>query len=497
MGIVAREGIKGTVVSYIGVLIAYVTLVIVLPYCLTEEENGLVRVFVEAVAIFGLIFQLGIPSAIVRYYARHNEQPHTRQAFISLNIWGALLGIVLMCLLGWALKEWIFDYFRSKAPAFNRYYIYMLPAAGFMILAAIFEKFSNTLLKISWPIFFRDVLTRALLAVSVLLYFFDVLSITQMVLSIMIGYGIVFLCQALYFLFISGESSRLRKPALGKGFLKEYSTYLLFTSVGSIGNSIGGRVDIFMITSSLGLKDAAIYSMAMYLATIIELPQRSLGQILSPLMADAITKNDTERIRSINRDAAVSQLMAGFLLFLLIVLNIQDFYAIIPKGEKYAGGIGVVIITGISKLISHAMGANALITTNSKYYRINFVIIILFLAVNITGNYLLIPRYGIEGAAAATAFSTFLIAVIYFLFVRSRYKTQPFSPKSGILLGLFCALLLLGYLIPLHFHPILNMALRSVLLAGIYLFVVLRFNISPPFTDIFYRYAGRFIPRRK
>jgi len=497
MGIVAREGIKGTIVSYIGVLVAYVSLVIILPYCLTKAEFGLVRVFVEAVAIFGLIFQLGIPSAVIRYYARHNEESHTRQAFISLNVWGALGGILLMFLLGWALKEWIFDYFSSEAPEFNRYYIYILPAAAFVILAAIFEKFSNTLLKISWPIFFRDVLTRVLLAVSVLLYFFGILSITQMFLSIVAGYALVFLCQAVYFLFTSGESSRLRKPSLGKGFLKEYSVYLLFTSVGSIGNSIGGRVDIFMITAYTGLEDAAVYSMALYLATIIELPQRSLGQVLSPLMADAINKNDLERVRTINRDAAVSQLMAGFLLFLLIVLNIKDFYEVIPNGEKYAGGIGVVIITGISKLITHAMGANTLITTNSRYYRINFVLIIAFVLVNITGNYLLIPIYGIVGAAAATAFSTMLIAVVYFLFVRARYKTQPFSSKSGILLALFGVLLLLGYFMPLHFHPLLNMALRSALIGGVYLFVVLRFNISPQFTEIFYRYAGRFIPGRK
>jgi len=497
MGVVAREGIKGTAVSYIGVLIAYVSLVIILPYCLSVEENGLIRVYVEAVAIFALIFQLGIPSAVVRYYSRHSAEAHTRQGFIALNVWGALLGIILMMVLGWLLKEPVFAYFRSKAPSFNQYYIYMLPAAGFMILAAVFEKFSNTLLKITWPIFFRDVLSRALLAVSVLLYFFDVLSLPQMFISVVAGYLLVFLCQAGYYFFISGTPARVGRPGLEKSFIKEYGVYLLFTSVGSIGNSIGGRVDIFMLTSYTGLEDAAVYSLAMYLATIIELPQRSLGQVLSPLMADAINKDDRERIRSINRDAALSQLMAGFLLFLLIVLNISDFYNVIPNGEKYAGGIGVVVITGISKLISHAMGANTLITTNSKYYRVNFVIIIVFLILNIAGNYLLIPRYGMQGAAAATAFSTFIIALIYFLFVRAKYHTQPFSYKSVILLGLFLVLLLLGYYLPLHFHPVLNIAIRSVLVGIVYLFVVLRFNISQPFTDIFYRYAGRFIPRGK
>lgn len=497
MGVVAKEGIKGTLVSYLGIGIAYITLIGILPYCLSVEENGLVRVFVEALAIFALIFQLGIPSAIVRFNTLHTEHEEKRQAFISLNLWASLAGIALMVLFGWALKDWIFDYFQKKSPTFNLYYIYLIPAAAFVILAAVFEKLSNTFLKITWPIFFRDVLTRILLAISVLLYFFRVLSLSQLFMSITAGYLLILLCQAGYYFYTSGLSPKLGTPNQGKDFLKEYSVFLLFTSVGSIGSSIGGRLDIFMITSQTGLEDAAVYSLAMYLASIIELPQRSLSQVLSPLMADAINNNDLNKVRQLNQEAAVSQLMIGFLLFLLIVLNIADLYLIIPKGEQYSKGIGVVFITGLTKLIIHAMGANTLITTNSKYYKINFVNILLFLVINIVGNYLLIPRYGINGAAFATAISTLVIGLIYFFFVKAKYQTNPFTYKSGLLVLVAGALFLLGYFLPLHFHPIVNMGVRSILLGSIYLWVVVRFNVSPPFTALFHKYSkGIFAPKK-
>ena len=48
MGIIARQSIKGTIATYFGVAIGFVTTFFILTKYLTPEEVGLTRVLVDA-----------------------------------------------------------------------------------------------------------------------------------------------------------------------------------------------------------------------------------------------------------------------------------------------------------------------------------------------------------------------------------------------------------------------------------------------------------------
>ena len=52
MGIVQRQGIKGTIVSYIGAILGAITILFVYPYCMNTEEIGLFRLILDSAIFF-------------------------------------------------------------------------------------------------------------------------------------------------------------------------------------------------------------------------------------------------------------------------------------------------------------------------------------------------------------------------------------------------------------------------------------------------------------
>ena len=68
MGIIAKQSIQGTIVTYLGVAVGFVTTFFVLTRFLTAEEIGLARVLVDAATLFIGLAQLGTSASIIRFY---------------------------------------------------------------------------------------------------------------------------------------------------------------------------------------------------------------------------------------------------------------------------------------------------------------------------------------------------------------------------------------------------------------------------------------------
>ena len=69
MGVIARHSIQGTMVTYIGVAVGFVTTFFVLTRFLTTEEVGLARTLLDAVTLFIGLAQLGTSSSIIRFFS--------------------------------------------------------------------------------------------------------------------------------------------------------------------------------------------------------------------------------------------------------------------------------------------------------------------------------------------------------------------------------------------------------------------------------------------
>ena len=93
----------------------------------------------------------------------------------------------------------------------------------------------------------------------------------------------------------------------------------------------------------------------------------------------------------------------------------------------YSQGKWVVFIIGLGYMFDMTTGINQEIVGTSKYYKIDLLFYPILGLIAIGANMFLIPRYGMTGAAIATAFTIFLLNTIRFFFLFWVFKIQPFT----------------------------------------------------------------------
>ena len=68
MGVIAKQSIRGTIVTYLGVAVGFLTTFFVITRFLSAEDIGLARVLIDAATLFIGLAQLGTSASILRFY---------------------------------------------------------------------------------------------------------------------------------------------------------------------------------------------------------------------------------------------------------------------------------------------------------------------------------------------------------------------------------------------------------------------------------------------
>jgi O-antigen/teichoic acid export membrane protein len=175
------------------------------------------------------------------------------------------------------------------------------------------------------------------------------------------------------------------------------------------------------------------------MASVIAIPQRSINKIVSPLLADFIKNKEWDEVGSIYTKSSLNQLIPGMFIFGLIWINLDVVYHMMP--EFYSAGKWVVFIVGIGKIIEMITGANGLILINSRHYRVSFYTNLVLIVVTIGANYIMIPRFGIEGAAMASVLAILVYNSTKYIWVLVKMRLQPFTKKTVLVTVLGAAAL--------------------------------------------------------
>ena len=160
---------------------------------------------------------------------------------------------------------------------------------------------------------------------------------------------------------------------------------------------------------------------------------------------------------------------------------------------KFQGGKWVVFYIGLSQLFNIASGVNGAIIINSKYYKYDLYTNILLVVITIASNLILIPKYGIDGAAMATAISVLIFNLIRLVLIKVKMKMHPFSLNSlKTIIVLFTIYYLLQYL-PKTSIVLLDIFWKSSITIIVYIPLVLWLNLSEDLTAIVNDMKVRFL----
>lgn len=251
-------------------------------------------------------------------------------------------------------------------------------------------------------------------------------------------------------------------PMLGFTLL----TYLIFWT------------DTLMLGFFKSSEDVGIYSAAVKTSMLLLSLLYSFNYIFTPLISDLYSKNEMERLERMFKTVARWCVTLALPLFLFIVLQSDNILRIF--GDKFPAASMPLIILACGQLVNIATGSvgSMLVMTGRNVLVIRYSIFTF--ALNLILNYIFIPRYGIVGAAASTAFSVSFLNILYLITVQRLLHILPFNAAvlKPLLGGAASAGLTLTILHNFSLEWRLKLVLSFLLLIGFYsvILLLLRFN---------------------
>ena len=476
MGIVRNQSIKNSISFYIGIAIGAINTVIIYPNAFNDhpEHFGLIQILVAYAIVVSTFTTLGIPKTFVRFFPAIKEKGQLY--FLSLII--PLLGFILSLLVYFLFKEQIFELLNAS-PLLKDNFFYIILLVFFIGFYDVLTAVSRSFLSAATPIFINEVFLKVYSMLILLLYWFEYLDFTTFLKIYLFGYFLKF---AVLFL-IQWKNDRFSLAfSVNDLKLKEILSFGLFVFVGGASVMLVTRLDMMMIGSMLDLEQVAFYTVAFFIGNAIKVPGKSIAAISSPLVAKALEKQDYKETQTLYTKSSINQLIIGGVLFLCIWLNIDEIFSLLPT--KFQGGKWVVFYIAIAQLFSMANGINGTIIVNSKYYRYDlYTNVILVLATVIT-NYFLILKYGIDGAAMATAISISLFNLIRLILIKVKMNMHPFSLQTiKTILLLFTMFFTLDFL-PNSSYAFVDIIWKSIVVVILFIPAVMYFNLSEDITAI-------------
>ena len=454
MGIIIRQSIKGTIANYVGIVIGFVTTFFVLTKYLSPEEVGLTRAMLDIAILFSGLAQLGTTASMMRFYPYFKDEEHKDHGVFFWSIVIPFIGFFIFLTVFLLCRDWIISKYIDNAPLLVSYYYLIIPLAFFMLYMSVFEINSNVLMRITIPKFIREVVIRASLLIGYLLYGFHQISLDGLMIWFCATYGIAVLLNVIYLFSLKRISFKPDMKHLTPQLKKDFLFYTLFLITAALAGNITPTLSTLFVSAKMGLAYMGIYAIATYIATLVEIPYRSLGAIVQPQIAQAMKDNDIKTTDMLCKKVSLHQLLVGIFIFMLIWINIDLAFQILPNGDKYIEGKWVVFILACSRLFNSSFSIGTSILGYSRYYYMSLIFTALLTVSAILLNIYLIPIFGINGSALSNLISYVIYFSLLLLLVKWKIGTSPFSLPQLKTLAIFIILFLLNILWRQTIYPL-------------------------------------------
>jgi len=378
-------------------------------------EFGKYSLIISAYAITAVLFNFGMAGSLTKFYLEKDDENERRKIFSAVFTFIFVFCIVLTSVI-FLISKNISVLLLNNPGDYN-----LIMIASAALLFETLGLFWIQLLKTIEESGRVVVLLSVSAAVNLFfnLFFLYVLQygIKGILLAMMISNAVLFfimLPQIKKQYTLSFERERLFR-------LISFSIPFVAGGFFSIGTDV---IDRFFLNYFLGEADVGIYSFSYRIAMVMNIFVLALGSAWTPY---GIRRFHEGNYRS-DFGKSFTKVLAIALLILIVISVLSDDLFQIKIGNGflfdpvYSKGVIIIpiVLTGyIFKAFTNYFSLYPYISGRSRHFLISDVIAFL---INILLNYILIPSYGIMGAAAATAIG-FGSSMIY-LFLVSKGKVK-------------------------------------------------------------------------
>ncbi|MBP6755852.1 MAG: oligosaccharide flippase family protein [Bacteroidia bacterium] len=491
MGIIIRQSVKNSLVTYIGVIIGTINVLFLFNKFLSTEQFGIYTLLTSYPIVFASISNFGAPNILVRFFNRFKNLEEKHNGILGNSLFLSLIGYCFFLVLYFRSNSLFENIYGKESPLLIEYFWVFPIFTFFIILQSNLEAYCRVHLRIVFPAIVREIFHKGFNSILAIMFSYQLISFNQlifgMLISLLIGVlGYLFYIKfVLHSLFLKLDFSFVKKPIFKEIYLYGFWIFI----AGSAASTLPHIEKFFLPANKGGLEPTSIFAIALNIALVISIPRNAVAAISEPLIAESWNQNNLKNIEEIYKKSSLNLLIIGVLLFLGIWCNVENIFNIIPNTSIYSKGKIVVLLVGLYCLVDMATGLNSEMIRHSTFYKYDFYFFLLRFSFLTFANIYLIPMYSYVGAAWAMLVSGVFYNVVKYIFIFVKFNMQPFRAQTiyVLLLGLFT--FTVASMVPSFGSSVimnlLNIVVRSFVILILFVGGIAYFKMSDELDKIF------------
>lgn len=221
---------------------------------------------------------------------------------------------------------------------------------------------------------------------------------------------------------------RARPNGLQTSFASHYKSRQWFASALPLAmiaslQLVNNQTDLIMLGMFRSSEEVGVYKVVLTAAALVTFGLQAVHAVMSPYFAKLYSQNDMARLQVI----VTMSTRASLVLALPVSLTFVFFGGFLLQfffGEEYSAGYEALVVITAGQLFNVSVGLVGLLLTMTGHERYSLVALSLSAITNVLLNAILIPTYGMIGAAGATATTLFLWNIFMWLVVKRKLKLK-------------------------------------------------------------------------
>jgi O-antigen/teichoic acid export membrane protein len=433
LGVIKRQAFQSSVLLYVGTLIGFLTTGLIAPNLLTKSEIGTLRLLLSYSAIFMSLGILGFSTVTIRFLHQFQDKNTKKyNGFLGISMLAGTIGFIITWLVIETIQPTIVQNNIDKSPQFAKYFFLIIPLTFFQTYYALFDSYNNALYRSSYGVFLRDFVQRIIILIGLLLLFVHFFDFEKYVFYYVLAICLPTILILFHIIRHKAFDVKINTSFLNRTLIGSMMSVGLFGLLNSMSNIAALQIDAIMINMYLDDAAVGVYVITFYFGTLVFIPSKALNKIAPSLIAKAFKEKDKATVKDIYYRSCQNLFLIGLLVFLGLLVNLDNVFSIIP--QSYEEGKYVIVLIGLANLTKMAGGSNDSLITYSRHFKVTTLFLVIFTVLIILFNFIFIPRFGIIGAAFATLLSILVHNLIKFLFIRFKFGLNPYNYQYILIL---------------------------------------------------------------
>jgi O-antigen/teichoic acid export membrane protein len=446
---------------------------------IAADGYGLYNLAISAATIFAGVASLGLDDAMVRYVAimsNRRDRP---------GVWGTLqigvgvstcAGVVLGAILYFAatpIAEGMFD--EPRLTPLLHLLAFVVP---FLTISNVLTGCARGFGRMDHAAFAENVVQSVfrmgLLAILAL--------VGLDVFTALVVFGISDVASSIALVILLNRQFPLRRSLRHdvRRDVRDVFSFAIPLWLSGLLNQFRKNIETVMLGALAAVADVGIYSIVTRVNLVSHVAYRSIIVSVKPVLAGMFDQGDHEGLSRLYTAATRWTLALNVPFFLIAVLYAEPILLIF--GDAFAAGTTALIILAVGELVVAGTGICGSIIDMAGHTRLKLANTVVWIVLLLSSTALLVPRWGVVGAATASLIATGTINVVRLVEVWIVERLTPY--RDGFWKTVLAAVAALGLgllmrqLLPID-GSIVKAVGQGIVVVAVYVGLMLALGIAP------------------